>query len=66
METIQVFMPIQRGTVMILLTIAIIFCILLLTVEIPTYMRMRDITDLEISIVAGLMLAGSIAVLYWR
>ena len=51
---------------MILLTVAIIFCILLLTVEIPTYIRMRDTTDLEIAIVAGLMLAGSIAVLYWR
>ena len=51
---------------MILLTVAIVFCVLLLTVEIPTYMRMRDITDLEISIVAGLMLAGCIAVLYWR
>ena len=51
---------------MILLTIAIIFCILLLTVEIPVYLRMRDETDLEIAIVAGLMLAGSIAVLYWR
>ena len=51
---------------MILLTVAIVFCILLLTVEIPVYMRMRDTTDLEIAIVAGLMLAGSIAVLYWR
>ena len=51
---------------MILMTIAIIFCILLLTVEIPVYLRMRDMTDLEIAIVAGLMLAGSIAVLYWR
>lgn len=51
---------------MILLTVAIVFCILLLTVEIPTYIRMRDTTDLEIAIVAGLMLAGSIAVLYWR
>lgn len=66
METIQVFMPIQRGTVMILLTIAIIFCILLLTVEIPTYIRMRDTTDLEIAVIAGLMLAACIAVLYWR
>ena len=51
---------------MILLTVAIVFCILLLTVEIPTYIRMRDTTDLEIAIVAGLMLAGSIAVLSWR
>lgn len=51
---------------MILLTVAIIFCILLLTVEIPAYIRMRDTTDLEIAIVAGLMLIGYIAVLYWR
>lgn len=51
---------------MILLTIAIIFCIILLTVEIPTYIRMRDGIDLEIAVIAGLMLAGSIAVLYWR
>lgn len=50
---------------MILLTIAIIFCILLLTVEIPVYLRMRDTTDLEIAIVAGLMLIGCVAVLYW-
>lgn len=56
----------QGESIMILLTIAIIFCILLLTVEIPTYIRMRDTTDLEIVIVAWLMLAGSIAVLYWR
>lgn len=51
---------------MILLTIAIIFCVLLLTVEIPVFLRMRDTTDLEIAVIAGLMLAGSIAVLYWR
>lgn len=51
---------------MILLTVAIIFCVLLLTVEIPAYIRMRDTTDLEIAIVAGLMLIGCIAVLYWR
>ena len=50
---------------MILLTIAIVFCVLLLTVEIPTYIRMRDTTDLEIVIVAGLMLIGCIVVLYW-
>lgn len=51
---------------MILLTIAIIFCILLLTVEIPTYIRMRDGIDLEIAVIAGLMLIGCVAVLYWR
>lgn len=51
---------------MILLTIAIIFCVLLLTVEIPTYIRMRDGIDLEIAVIAGLMLAACIAVLYWR
>lgn len=51
---------------MILLILAIVFCILLLTVEIPTYIRMRDGIDLEIAVIAGLMLVGSIAVLYWR
>ncbi len=51
---------------MILLIIAITFCILLLTVEIPTYIRMHDDTDLEIAVIAGLMLIGCVAVLYWR
>ena len=52
---------------MILLTIAIIGCILLLTVEIPVYLRMRDSTDLQIAVLAGMMLAACIAVLYhWR
>lgn len=51
---------------MILLILAIVFCTLLLTVEIPTYLRMHDETDLEIAVIAGLMLAGSVAVLYWR
>lgn len=51
---------------MILLTVAIIFCVLLLTVEIPTYIRMRDGIDLEIAVIAGLMIAACIAVLYWR
>lgn len=51
---------------MILLTIAIIFCVLLLTVEIPTYLRMHEDTDLEIAVIAGLMIAACIAVLYWR
>lgn len=50
---------------MILLTVAIIFCILLLTVEIPTYIRMREDVDLEIAVIAGLMLIGCIAVLHW-
>ena len=54
------------GTAMILLTIAIIGCILLLTVEIPVYLRMRDSTDLQIAVLAGMMLAACIAVLYWR
>lgn len=51
---------------MILLIIAIIGCVLLITVEIPVFIHMRDGTDLEIAIIAGLMLAGCIAVLYWR
>ena len=51
---------------MILLTIAIIFSILLLTVEIPVFIRMRDSTDLQIAVLAGMMLAACIAVLYWR
>lgn len=51
---------------MILLIIAIVFCALLLSVEIPTFLRMHDGTDLEIAVIAGLMLAGCIAVLYWR
>lgn len=52
---------------MILLTIAIIGCILFLTVEIPVYLRMRDETDLQIAVLSGMMLAACIAVLYcWR
>ena len=50
---------------MILLILAIVFCVLLLTVEIPAYIRMHDTTDLEIIITAALMLAGCIAVLHW-
>lgn len=51
---------------MILLIIAIVFCVLLITVEIPTYIRMHDWTDLEITVISALMLAGCIAVLYWK
>lgn len=51
---------------MILLIIAIVFCVLLISVEIPTFIRMHDGTDLEIAVIAGLMLAGCMAVLYWR
>lgn len=57
---------VEGRTAMILLIIAIVFCILLLTVEIPTYIRMHDDTDLEIAVIAGLMLIGCVAVLYWR
>lgn len=55
----------ERRPDMILLVIAIAFCVLLITVEIPAYMRMHDTTDLEIAILAALMLAGCIAVLHW-
>lgn len=51
---------------MILLIVAIVFSVLILTVEIPVFLRMRDGTDLEIALIAGLMLAGCIAILYWR
>lgn len=51
---------------MILLITAIVFSVLILTVEIPVFLRMRDETDLEIALIAGLMLAGCIVVLYWR
>lgn len=52
---------------MILLTITVIFSILLLTVEIPVFLRMRDSTDLQIAVLAGMMLAACIVVMYyWR
>ena len=51
---------------MILLILAIVFCALLMSVEIPAYFRMHDDTDLEIAVIAGLMLIGCVAVLYWR
>ena len=50
---------------MMLLVIAVAFCVLMITVEIPAYIRMHDTTDLEIIITAALMLAGCIAVLHW-
>ena len=52
---------------MILLTISIIFSILILTVEIPVFIRMRAEEDFLLMVLSGLMLAACITVLFfWR
>lgn len=52
---------------MILLTISIIVSILILSVEIPVFIRMRDEIDFLIIVVFGLMLLASVTVLFfWR
>lgn len=52
---------------MILLTAAIIISAIILSVEIPVYIRMRDEIDILIIIAFGLMLLASVTVLYfWR
>ena len=52
---------------MILLTIAIIGCSFLLALEVWVFIRMRDSTDLQIAVLAGMMLAACIVVMYyWR
>ena len=51
---------------MILLIFAIVGCIIFLSAEIPVYHFRHDYIDLLIIIFSALMLAGCIAVLYWR
>lgn len=52
---------------MIMLTISIIVSILILSVEIPVFIRMRDEIDFLIIVVFGLMLLASVTVLFfWR
>ena len=52
---------------MILLIIAIVMSILFLTVEIPAFIRYRNVEDFLISVASGLMLLSSVVVLYfWR
>ena len=52
---------------MILLTISIIVSILILSVEIPVFIRMRDEIDFLIIVIFGLMLLASVTVLFfWR
>lgn len=52
---------------MILLTIAIIFSILILTVEIPVFIRMREEEDFLLCVMSGLMLLCCVTVLFfWR
>ena len=52
---------------MILLTIAIIFSAIILSVEIPVFIRMRDEIDFLVIVVFGLMLLASIiALFFWK
>ena len=52
---------------MIMLTISIIVSILILSVEIPVFIRMRDEIDFLIIVIFGLMLLASVTVLFfWR
>ena len=52
---------------MILLTIAIVFSALLLSVEIPAFIRMREEEDFLLCVMSGLMLACCVTVLFfWR
>lgn len=52
---------------MILLTIAIVFSAIILTVEIPAYIRYRNEEDFLLMILSALMLLASITVLFfWR
>ena len=56
-----------RGTAMILLIIAIIGSMIILSVEVPVFIRNRDEIDFLIVVVFGLMLLASITVLFfWR
>lgn len=52
---------------MILLTIAIVFSIIVLSVEIPVFIRNRDEIDFLIVAIFSLMLLASVTVLFfWR
>lgn len=52
---------------MILLTIAIVFSAIVLSVEIPVYIRNRDEIDFLIVTIFSLMLLASVTVLFfWR
>lgn len=52
---------------MILLTIAIVFSALLLSVEIPAFIRMREEEDFLLCVMSGLMLVCCVTVLFfWR
>lgn len=52
---------------MILLTIAIVFSALVLSVEIPAFIRMHAEEDFLLMVMSALMLASCLVVLYaWR
>ena len=54
-------------TTMILLTIAIVFSALLLSVEIPAFIRMHEEEDFLLCVMSGLMLLCCVTVLFfWR
>ena len=57
----------EGGIIMILLTIAIVFSAIILSVEIPVFIRNRDEIDFLIVTIFLLMLLASITVLFfWR
>ena len=52
---------------MILLTIAIVFSAIILSVEIPAFIRYRNEEDFLIMVMSALMLLASVVVLFfWR
>ena len=52
---------------MILLTIAIVFSAIILSVEIPVFIRNRDEIDFLIMVIFALLLLASVTVLFfWR
>lgn len=52
---------------MILLTIAIVFSAVILSVEIPTFIRMHSEEDFLLMVLSALMLLASVTVLFfWR
>ena len=52
---------------MALLIFAIVMSMIFLSVEIPVYISRRELEDLLIVIISGMMLAGCMVVLYyWR
>ena len=67
MESVSELRSKDGGIAMILLIIAIIVSMIILSVEVPVFIRNRDEIDFLIMVIFALMLLASVTVLFfWR